>query len=235
MHIVFHHGGPWSFELFCLFSNVYTLFLELKSLSQRFQLEKCGASECIHFNIESDLLSVVKGIAGSVALSLTRVNWVSFSFSQQQYTDGGKKKKRKDSFIVSCKSLPSVHFDVFLLRHKQKKKQQLVVFFYETHSKRVHTLHHCWPFSKAYHSLLLLLHLIFLQETTNFTIIVFHKILVCHLGSLTVVFKTAPLSQLQSDNYIIKKGTYLGLQLRSLNISFPNPSSLFCKNKNDVW
>lgn len=34
----------------CLFPNIYTLFLKLKSQSQRFQLEKCGASECIHFN-----------------------------------------------------------------------------------------------------------------------------------------------------------------------------------------
>lgn len=46
----------------------------------------------------SDLLSVVKDIAGSVALSLTRVNWVSFSFSQQHRTDRIKKRERKESF-----------------------------------------------------------------------------------------------------------------------------------------
>lgn len=45
----------------------------------------------------SDLLSVVKDIAGSVALSLTRVNWVSFSFSQQRRADRIE-KERIDSF-----------------------------------------------------------------------------------------------------------------------------------------
>lgn len=44
-----------------------------------------------------DLLSVVKDIAGSVALSLTRVNWVSFSFSQQHGADRIE-EERKESF-----------------------------------------------------------------------------------------------------------------------------------------
>lgn len=34
----------------CLFPNIYTVFLKLKMHSQRFQLEKCGASECTPFN-----------------------------------------------------------------------------------------------------------------------------------------------------------------------------------------
>lgn len=56
-----------------------------------------------------------KVTAGSVALSLTRVNWVSFSFSQQQHS-----RRRKNSFIVSCKSQPRVYFDVVPLIHVQK-------------------------------------------------------------------------------------------------------------------
>lgn len=50
IHIVFHHRGCWSFELFVSFQAFIHFFLKLKSQSQRFQLEKCGASECIHFN-----------------------------------------------------------------------------------------------------------------------------------------------------------------------------------------
>lgn len=84
VHIVFLPRRALILWALCLFSNIYALFLKLKSLSQRFQLEKCG----VHLSaytliVESDLLSVVKGIAGSV----TRVNWPSFSFSQQQCTD----------------------------------------------------------------------------------------------------------------------------------------------------
>lgn len=60
----------------------------------------------------SDLLSVVKDIAGSVALSLTRVNWVSFSFSQQHRTDRIKKERGK-SLSLSSKSQPTVYFMLF--------------------------------------------------------------------------------------------------------------------------
>ena len=67
----------------CLFPNIYMLFLKLKRQSQRFQLEKCGASECTPFNSRVISWVLQRGTGKRVALSLTWVNWASFCFYQQ--------------------------------------------------------------------------------------------------------------------------------------------------------
>lgn len=94
-------AGPWSFELFVFpppFTRFSLFFLEAQKSVPEVSIRKVRRRLSVFTLIaRGDLLSVVKDIAGSVALSLTRVNWVSFSFSQQHRADRIK-KERKESF-----------------------------------------------------------------------------------------------------------------------------------------
>lgn len=108
-------AGPWSFELFVFpppFTRFSLFFLEAQKSVPEVSIRKVRRRLSVFTLIaRSDLLSVVKDIAGSVALSLTRVNWVSFSFSQQHRAD--RIKKREKSLSLSSKSQPTVYFMLF--------------------------------------------------------------------------------------------------------------------------
>lgn len=74
LHIVFHHWGPWSFELFVSSSTFIHFFLKLKVQSRRFQLEKCGASKCAAFNSRTVSWVYQRGTKEGAAFPVTRVN-----------------------------------------------------------------------------------------------------------------------------------------------------------------
>lgn len=132
--IVVLRGGPLILWALCLPSTIYTLFpfffLKAQKSVPEVSIRKVRRRLSVFTLIAgSDLLSVVKDIAGSVALSLTRVNWVSFSFSQQHRADRIKKREERvflwapnlSQLCISC-------FFLFLLSHRQNGKGGSCIF-----------------------------------------------------------------------------------------------------------
>lgn len=129
-------AGHWSFELFVFpppftrFSLFFFFCAAQKSVPE-VSIRKVRRRVSVFTLIAgSDLLSVVKDIAGSVALPLTRVNWVSFSFSQQHGADRIE-KERKESFSELPVSANCVFhaFPPFLLSRRRNARRGSCIFW----------------------------------------------------------------------------------------------------------
>lgn len=129
----------------CLFPDIYLLFVKLKSQSQRLQLEKCCASECIHFNSREGSPECCRRVLLKMLLCL-QLGLIGFLSAS---ANSSLKKGR--ILLLWAANFSQVYILMCFFWSTYRKASFWRIFEVITHSSKllVFTLHH-W-FFKEYH------------------------------------------------------------------------------------